>query len=103
MFYTYILRSLKQPGAIYKGYTTDLKSRLADHNNPKKSTYSKKYSPWTIESYFAFSAEKQAKNFERYLKASSGKAFMHKRLISDQFKKALVEFNNGRKDQLRKA
>ena len=95
MFYTYILGSKKVPGAIYKGYTADLKSRLKEHNG-LFGKYSSKYAPWEIETYFAFSTEEQAKNFERYLKSSSGKAFMHKRLISNEFKEALKKFNNGR-------
>jgi predicted GIY-YIG superfamily endonuclease len=95
MFYTYILKSKKVPGAIYKGYTKNLKSRLIQHNS-LLNQYSKKYAPWEIESYFAFSTEQQAKDFERYLKSSSGKAFMQKRLISNSFKEALKKFNNGR-------
>ena len=99
MFYTYILRSKKISGAIYKGYTKDLKSRLEQHNSAT-GKYSSKYAPWEIEIYFAFSAEQQAKSFERYLKSSSGKAFMHKRLISNPFKEALKKFNDGRGKKL---
>lgn len=95
MYYTYILRSKKVLGAIYKGYTQDLKSRIEQHNN-RLSRHSSIYAPWEIETYFAFSTEKQARDFERYLKSSSGKAFMNKRLISNSFKEALKKFNNGR-------
>jgi len=49
MYYTYILHSLKVPGAIYTGYTSDLKARLADHNSPQNSGYSKRHAPWQIE------------------------------------------------------
>ena len=95
MYYTYILRSKKVPGAIYKGYTKDLKKRFIQHNSSSKK-YSNKYAPWEIEIYPAFSNEQQAKDFERYLKSSSGKSFMHKRLISKNFREALKKFNNGR-------
>jgi len=95
MYYTYILKSHKVQGAIYKGYTHDLKSRVKQHNN-KTGKYSSKYLPWEIETYLAFSTEQQAKDFERYLKSSSGKSFMSKRLISSQFRVALKKFNNGR-------
>lgn len=95
MYYTYVLKSKKVPGAIYKGYTKDLKLRLEQHNS-SSGKHSSKYTPWEIETYLAFSTEQQAKDFERYLKSSSGKAFMHKRLISNQFKEALKKFNNGR-------
>ena len=96
MYCTYILKSLKVPGAIYIGYTSDLRSRLARHNSSQNSGYSKIYAPWEVESYTAFNEEADAKRFEVYLKSSSGKAFMRKRLISNQFKEALAGFNNGR-------
>lgn len=96
MYYTYILRSQIQPGAIYIGYASDLKVRLKQHNDVNYESYSKRFAPWEIESYFAFTDELQAKSFERYLKSSSGKAFMSKRLLSDKFKKALKEFKHGR-------
>jgi len=97
MYFTYILRSLKTSGAIYIGYTNDLKSRLANHNSPQNTGYTKRHAPWEVETYLAFSDRAEAKRFEHYLKSSSGKAFMKKRLISNHFKEALVEFNNGRK------
>jgi predicted GIY-YIG superfamily endonuclease len=96
MYYTYILRSLKTSGAIYIGYTSDLKSRLSHHNGPHNHGYTRRHAPWEIESYVAFTEEEDAKRFEVYLKSNSGKAFMRKRLISNHFKDALVEFNNGR-------
>ena len=97
MFYTYILRSMKTHGAMYIGYTNDLKSRLENHNSLNNKGYTKRHAPWEIESDMAFSEEEEAKRFETYLKSNSGKAFMRKRLISNHFKDALAEFNNGRK------
>lgn len=96
MYYTYILKSNKNPGAIYIGYTKDLRARLSQHNNPQNPGYSKRHAPWVLETYLAFSEENDAKRFETYLKSSSGKAFMKKRLLSDMFKEALEKFNNGR-------
>ena len=96
MYYTYILSSIKQPGAIYKGFTKNLKLRLEEHNSLNGKRYSKKYSPWKLETYLAFSNIKQAKSFEKYLKSSSGNSFLKKRLISNSFKVALTKFNNAR-------
>ncbi len=96
MYYAYILKSIKQPGAIYIGYTHDLKLRIKQHNNTDNKGYSAKYKPWIIETYFAFSLEIEASKFEKYLKSSSGKSFMKKHLISNHFKEALKKFNNGR-------
>lgn len=94
MHYTY---SLKTPGAmIYIGYTCDLESRIPQHNSLQNNGYTKRHAPWVLETYLAFSEEKDTKNFELYLKSNSGKAFMKKRLISNQFKEVLEQFNNGR-------
>ena len=77
-YYVYILRSVKFPGRRYIGFTTDLIHRLNEHNRGKnKSTF--KYSPWKIETYIAFDSEIKAKQFERYLKTGSGRAFSKKR------------------------
>ena len=96
MFYVYILKSKVQPGAIYKGYTEDLAVRLKQHNDPKNKGYSKNFAPWGIETYLAFSSMKKAKDFEKYLKSSSGYAFMNKHLVSEDFKQALRKFRAGK-------
>ena len=96
MYYTYILRSTKQKGAIYIGSTEDLKKRMAEHNSGAGASHTKKYLPWELETYIAFSKQEQAENLERHLKSSSGKAFLRKRLISLEFKTAMTKFNNGR-------
>jgi len=80
------------PGAIYKGFTSDLKERFKQHNDPKNKGYTKKYAPWDTETYFAFSDLQKAKKFELYLKSSSGHAFMNKHLLSEDFKRALAKF-----------
>lgn len=80
MYYVYVIKS-KKYGNIYIGYSTNLKQRIIDHN-AGKSTYTNKYKPWVLLSYFAFSDKNVALDFERYLKTASGKAFMRKRLIS---------------------
>ena len=98
MYYTYILKSIAQPGAIYIGYTHDLKVRISQHNDPNNTGYTKRYAPWAVETYISFSEEQQAKDFEQYLKSTSGHTFLRKRLITTDFRQALEEFNNGRED-----
>ena len=90
MFYIYILKSKQVASAVYVGFTTDLKSRLSRHNAGEVAS-TKRYTPWEVESYFAFRTEFDAKRFEEYLKSGSGRAFLRKRLISGQFKKALAK------------
>lgn len=100
MYYTYVLRSTKQKGAIYIGSTADLKKRIIEHNSSVGASHTKKFAPWKIETYIAFSNLQEAKDFERYLKSNSGKAFLRKRLISPTFKIAVAKFNNGRGDKV---
>lgn len=79
MTYVYLLQSLGQSGRYYIGVTADLRSRLQRHNNGEVP-HTSKYAPWTIKTYVAFSDEKQAFAFEKYLKSASGRAFAKKRL-----------------------
>jgi putative endonuclease len=79
MTYVYILRSLERLERHYVGVTADLRSRLKRHNTGEVS-HTAKYAPWLIKTYVAFSDEKQAVAFERYLKSPSGRAFAKKRL-----------------------
>jgi predicted GIY-YIG superfamily endonuclease len=75
----YILQSSQQPERYYVGVTADLRSRLRRHNAGEVA-HTSKYTPWKIKTYVAFSEEKQAFAFEKYLKSPSGRAFAKKRL-----------------------
>jgi predicted GIY-YIG superfamily endonuclease len=79
MVYVYILQSTDFPERHYVGVTHDLRSRLHKHN-AREVPHTSKYAPWTIKTYLAFSDEKQAFDFEKYLKSASGRAFAKKRL-----------------------
>ncbi|MBN8960490.1 MAG: GIY-YIG nuclease family protein [Rhizobiales bacterium] len=78
MKYVYILTSLDSEH-FYVGVTDDLRARLAKHN-AGEVTHTAKFRPWQIKTYIAFSDEKQAFAFERYLKSASGRAFAKTRL-----------------------
>ena len=79
MTYVYILQSLGQRDRYYVGVTADLRSRLQKHN-AADVPHTSKYTPSAIKTYVAFSDEKQAFAFEKYLKSASGRAFAKKRL-----------------------
>jgi len=85
MFYCYILLSSKSH-IFYYGSAKDLKSRVSLHNAGKVES-TKPHCPWELIWYGAFQTEKEARDFERYLKTGSGKAFAYKRLISEALKK----------------
>ena len=79
MHYVYLLQSEAFPGQRYVGLTSDLRRRLAEHNNGK-SPHTSKYVPWKLVTYLAFSNEQKVEVFERYLKSGSGHAFASRRL-----------------------
>jgi putative endonuclease len=74
MKYVYILRSVQLPDAFYVGATLDLQRRFRDHN-AGFSPHARKYKPWALVWYMAFSDHSKADAFERYLKTGSGRAF----------------------------
>lgn len=80
MFYTYILLS-KKSHIFYFGSAKDLKKRLKLHNSGKVIS-TKPHTPWDLVWYGAFKTEKEARDFENYLKTGSGKSFAYKRLVS---------------------
>ena len=93
MYYSYVLLSSKSH-TFYFGSTKNLKHRLKLHNLGKvKST--KPGIPWELIWYGAFSTEKEARDFERYLKTGSGKAFTYKRLLSVALAKDFVRGRKG--------
>jgi predicted GIY-YIG superfamily endonuclease len=93
MFYTYILLSSKSH-IFYFGSAKDLKLRLRLHNSGEvKST--KPHMPWKLVWYGAFETEKQARDFELYLKSGSGKSFAYKRFVSVALKKDFIDGRKG--------
>ena len=79
MKYVYLLESINFSDETYIGLTDDLRKRLAAHN-AGQARHTKKFKPWRLVTYLAFSDEDKAVAFERYLKSSSGRAFAKKRL-----------------------
>lgn len=77
MIYVYILQCLAEPERFYVGHTNDLRARLAKHN-AKAVVHTSKFAPWRVRTYVAFSDEKLAIAFEKYLKSGSGRAFAKK-------------------------
>ncbi len=92
MYYCYILLSLKSH-IFYFGSTKNLRTRLKFHKEGKVK-FTEPHLPWKLVWYGAFETEKQARDFELYLKSGSGKAFAYKRLISVALEK---DFTQGRK------
>ena len=77
MYYVYMLRSIPFPDSHYTGLTEDLNQRFRQHN-AGESTHTRKFMPWVLLGYIAFSDRGKAEAFEAYLKTASGRAFAKK-------------------------
>ena len=77
--YVYVVQSHVDPERFYTGLTDDLFMRLKRHNSGQV-LHTAKWKPWRLKTYVAFSDRSRAAQFERYLKSSSGRAFLKKRL-----------------------
>ena len=82
MHIVYILISQKDANKYYIGLTDNLERRLKKHNL-SQTHYSKRYTPWQIETYIVFKSKHLAVQFEKYLKSGSGHAFLKKRLLPE--------------------
>ena len=71
MFYVYILKNEKN-GRLYKGFTSDLRTRLKAHNSGF-STFTKNKGPWKLLYYEAFISKRDALREELFLKSGKGK------------------------------
>ena len=77
-YVVYVLQS-EEDGSFYKGMTSDLTSRLAQHNAGKtKSTKSKR--PWRVVYQERFPSSSEARSREKYLKSAAGRRFLKKKL-----------------------
>lgn len=79
MHYVYILKL--QSGQHYIGYTANLNDRLARHAKGEACATTGRMHMDSINFYAAFESEKKARDFEKYLKSSSGFALRKKRLL----------------------
>jgi putative endonuclease len=78
--YVYVLRSLKD-GRLYTGYTTNLESRLQDHNaGHTKSTRNRR--PLKLVYSEKFESKKEAMEREKFFKTPQG-GVVKRRLICD--------------------
>ena len=74
MFYTYILKSLKN-GYLYTGFTNELRKRLNQHANGR-SIYTKGRGPYKLIYYEACLNEDDARSRELFLKSGMGKRYV---------------------------
>lgn len=66
MFYVYILKS-KENDRFYIGFTNNLKERIKKHNRGEVY-WTKRYMPWKLVYYEAYTSRQDALERERQLK-----------------------------------
>ena len=77
--FVYVLKNDQQPPQYYTGVTSHVASRLAMHNAGLCAATAAAR-PWRIDAVVAFTDERRAFAFERYLKSGSGVAFAKRHL-----------------------
>lgn len=78
MFYTYILKSLKD-GKLYVGWTNNLRSRVGEHIDGKVIA-TKHRRPLVLVYYEACRSKEKAIKREKYFKTGYGRRFLKERV-----------------------
>lgn len=65
----------------YVGHTSDLKSRLNEHNQGLNQS-TKHYKPLELDAFVAVKTKQKAMDLEKYFKTGSGIAFARKRILT---------------------
>jgi putative endonuclease len=78
MFYTYVLKSLKD-NKLYVGYTNDLRKRIKEHNEGKVES-TKTRLPIELIYYEACIFKEKAIKREKYFKTGFGRRFLKTRI-----------------------
>ncbi len=71
MYYVYILQS-KKTEKLYKGSTSDLRKRFAEHNRGGVAS-TRGGRPWKLAYYEAFAIKSDALREEKFLKSGKGR------------------------------
>jgi putative endonuclease len=79
MYYTYILKSLKDCGYYY-GHTSDIETRLQTHNK-KKVRSTKSRTPFILHYYEQFQTKSEAYRQEIFFKSAAGKIYLKEKSI----------------------
>lgn len=90
MFYVYILQSLKYSKQIYAGSAKDLKTRIMKHNNGEVFS-TKRYMPWELIYYEAYTSEHLARAREKQLKHhGNAMGYLKKRIFGEPISKMVL-------------
>ena len=80
-WFVYFLKSTTHDW-IYVGITRNVRRRFKEHNDGLVQS-TRSYRPLKLVAYIAVENAKKARELERYFKVGSGKAFLKKRILTD--------------------
>ncbi len=82
MYSVYVIRNPK--GTLYKGYTSDLKRRIEQHNKGNEfSRYTKNKGPWVLVYSEEYEKSSEAIKREKFLKSGKGRELLKEILKRD--------------------
>lgn len=82
MFFVYVIQN--REGILYKGHTTDLKSRIEQHNIGNEfSRYTKNRGPWKLVCFEELQTATEAIIREKFFKSGKGRKFLKQVLKRD--------------------
>ncbi|EKE11308.1 MAG: hypothetical protein ACD_15C00108G0003 [uncultured bacterium] len=79
MFYTYVLRSIKNK-RLYTGITNDLRRRFVEHNEKRGGHHTSKNAPFELIFYEAYIERKDAEEAELFFKSGYGREVLKDKL-----------------------
>ncbi|MBL7685726.1 MAG: GIY-YIG nuclease family protein [Deltaproteobacteria bacterium] len=80
-FHVYILQS-QTTGKYYTGYTSDIESRLWEHNN-KISLFTKSGVPWKLVHFETYSSSTEALKREKYIKRQKSRLYIESLILKN--------------------
>ena len=79
MFYVYVLQNKK--GKLYKGFTSDLKKRVFQHNTKDGfHSWTHANGEWKLVYSEEYENEKEARNREKFFKSGVGRDFLREKI-----------------------
>lgn len=79
MYYVYVLTSLKNK-RLYKGFTSNLRQRLEEHNKGIGGKFTRDNRPFKLVFYEAFISRKDAEKQEKFYKSGYGREVLKEKI-----------------------
>ena len=76
-YWVYVIKS--EEGYKYTGMTEDLRRRVEEHNQKRKSFWTKRGNNWRVIYSEEFSSSNEALKKEKWMKSGHGKKFLKER------------------------